>query len=259
MLAVVSAARSGAAAGKEIYASDFNVGGPQTSFARVRGADRAVDANVVALGFASNRVGFGIEKGFGVRVVNSGSFALGAKGIQGGFDSALAGGYRIPIARTHGVMARVGAEGGIFGNKYLWDSMLEVPQLHLGYQWLVPDGSVVDVAMKGGYVLFGRHNVGDAGSQSLDGSPEVGGIGTLHLGPVDLRATYTRFFPRHGAEAVDELESVLCGRTRWLVICETVRYEVGDVRVGPRGDLRSSQVSFIGITLAVPKRKTRLD
>jgi len=60
------------------------------------------------------------------------------KGIQGGFGNAVAGGVRAPFGRNHGLVVRAGGEGSFFGNKYLWDSLLELPQLQLGYQWLVP-------------------------------------------------------------------------------------------------------------------------
>jgi hypothetical protein len=245
---------------KEIHASDFDAGGAQTSFVRVRGSDR--DGDVGALGFSTSRVGFGYEKGIAVRVVNTGSLAFGAKGIQGGIDSAAAGGYRFGIGRAHGIVVRGGYEAGFFGNKYLWDSMLELPQVQLGYQWLglVPDSQVVDVAMKGGYVLFGRFDPGAEATRRLDGAPEVGAIASLHLGAFDLRAIYTRTYARHAGGPIDQLEGALCGRALRLIVCETVRYEVGDVRLpGLEGELRTSRVSFLGLRIGLAKKKSQFD
>ena len=167
-------------------ATDITVVGVRGGVTRVRGGDRS--GEVSALGISVTHVGFGLEGLFSVRAVNTGSLAAGANGIEGGLGQAVAGGLRAPFGKNHGLVTRLGLEFGFFGNKYLWDSAIELPQLQLGYQWLVPR-SVIDVAMKGGYVIVGRHNTGDAGSRDLDGSLELGAIGALHVGAVDLRAS----------------------------------------------------------------------
>jgi hypothetical protein len=225
----------------------------------VRGSDR--NADVAALGFSTSRVGYGYEKGFAVRVVNTGALAFGAKGIQGGVDSAAAGGYRVPLGPYQGIVLRGGYEGAFFGNTYLWDSSLEVPQLQLGYQWLglYPRAQVVDVALKGGYVLFGRFDPGDEAKRRLDGSPEVGGIASIHLGLLDVRAIYTRTYARHDGGPVDQVEGALCARVLSLIVCETMRYEVGDVRLPSSGALRSAEVSFVGLRVGTAKRKPRFE
>lgn len=253
---------------KEVNASDFNTGGLQTTLMRVRGSDRAGELG--AFGIGANRVGFGYEKGVAVRVVNVGSLAVGSKGLQGGIDSALAGGYRFSFDKNHGPVVRGGLHIALFGNKWLWDSMIELPQVHLGYQWLVPyfdladsrraedAPKLVDVAMKGGYILIGRHHTGDAARRDTSGALELGGIASLHLGWLGIRASYTRIFPRHGGSELDQLDASLCGVTSRFFLCQTIRYEVGGVRTLD-GVLRDSQVSMLGLTIGFTKKKGRLD
>jgi hypothetical protein len=248
------------ASAREVQASDVEMIGLQTSFTRVRGSDR--DAEIGALGLSMSRVGFGFEKGFGVRVVNTGSLALGDKGLQGGLGTALAGGFRLPVHKTHGVVLRGGYDASFFGNKYVWSSMIELPQMQLGYQWLTPSkdasGSMVDVVAKGGYLWLGRHNTGDAGVRKLDASWELGGAGSLHMGPVNMRVTYTHIVLGERNAPVDQVEAAICGQTKRVFVCETLRYEVGDVRV-PGGTLAPSRVSFLGLTVGLMKQRGRLD
>lgn len=243
--ALVMASRSAAA--REIDATDVTEPGLHAALTQVRGGDK--NAQLGAFGITNSHVGFGYERPGTIRVINTATLAGGADGIEGGIANAVAGGVRAPFGKNHGLVLRGGGEASIFGNKYLWDSLLELPQLQLGYQWLVP-GSVADAAMKGGYVLLGRHNTGDGATRNLGASFEWGAIATLHLGPVDLRGAYTRVYPRYGGTPVDLLEGAFCGNARPIVVCTDFRYERGDVRV-PEGALRDARVSYLGLTLGL--------
>lgn len=244
-LALALTLTSSRAIAKEVDATDVTATGVHGGLTEVRGGDR--DAQNGAFGLAMTHVGFGYERPATIRAVNTLSLAGGAHGIEGGFGNAVAGGVRAPFGRHHGLVVRGGGEGSFFGNKYLWNSLLELPQLQLGYQWLVP-ASVADLAMKGGYVLLGRHNTGDGAVRDLGGALEWGGIGNVHMGPVDLRASYARIYPRHGGSPVDLLEGVFCGNAEGIVLCTDVRYEQGDVRV-PGAGLRDAKVSYVGMTV----------
>lgn len=237
---------SGAAAQtRQIEATDIGISGLHAALTQVRGGDK--NADLAAFGFSNSHIGFGYEKPGTIRVVNTASLAFGAKYIEGGFGNAVAGGARLPFGRTHGLVVRGGFEGGFFGNRYLWDSVFELPQLQLGYQWLVP-GSVVDAALKGGYVMLGRHNTGDGATRNLGASFEWGAVANMHLGPFDLRTTYTRFNPRYGGTPVDELEGAFCGIAGTFVLCTDYRYERGDVRV-PDGSLQDARISYVGLSV----------
>lgn len=230
-------------------ATDVTVAGLRAGLTKVRGGDRNGEVGTVGVSFT--HVGFGLEGPVSVRVINTAALAGGAAGIEGGMAQAFAGGVRAPFGKTHGLVARGGLEFAFFGNKYLWDSMLEFPQVQLGYQWLVPR-SVVDVAMKGGYVLLGRHNTGDAASQELDGSFEWGAIGALHIGAFDVRASHTRVLVRGGGAPFDLVEAAFCGHASPvpIVLCTDVRYELGDVRLLDQS-LRAAVVSYVGLTVGI--------
>ncbi len=247
VLASVLILGSRSARAKEIDATDVTESGLHAGLTRVRGGDK--NTQLGAFGISNSHVGFGYERPGTIRVINTASLAGGADGIEGSFTNAVAGGVRAPFGKHHGLVLRGGGEASIFGNRYLWDSLLELPQLQLGYQWLVP-GSVADLATKGGYVLLGRHNTGDSGVRDLGGAVEWGGIGTLHLGPVDLGASYTRIYPRHGGTPVDLVETAFCGNAKPILVCTNVRYERGDVRV-PDGSLQDARVSYVGLTIGL--------
>ena len=246
-LAVASLLASGVASAQSrpIEATDVAISGLHAALTQARGGD--TNADLAAFGVTSSHIGFGYEKPGTIRVVNTAVLAIGAKGIEGGFSNAVAGGVRVPFGRSHGVVLRGGAEGTIFGNKYLWDSLLELPQLQVGYQWLVPR-SVADVALKGGYVLLGRHNTGDGATRNLGASFEWGAVANLHLGPFDLRTTYSRIYARYGGTPVQELEGAFCGIARTFTLCTDYRHERGDVRV-PDGALKDARISYLGFTV----------
>jgi len=228
-------------------ATDVYIGGLDGSVTHAHGGDR--DGRLGALGLASSHNGFGFEDPLTVRVTNTASIGTDGHGFQGGLGTALAGGPRLSLGKNHGVFARGGIEGYFFGNRCLWDSLLEFPQGQLGYQWLVPR-SVVDVAFKGGYVLAGRHNTGDSAMRELDGSFEIGAIGAVHLGSLDLRVNYTRVLVDNGATPVDMFEGAACGIGWVIALCTNVRYEVGDALLQD-GSLRPARVSFVGLTAGV--------
>src|SRR5215203_2790697 len=127
-LALVTAAwalLSRPAEAREIEATDVAISGLHASLTQARGGDK--NADLAAFGISNTHVGFGYEKPGTIRVVNTFLLAGGAKGIEGGFGNAVAGGVRAPFGKNHGLVVRAGFEGSFFGNKYLWDSLLELP------------------------------------------------------------------------------------------------------------------------------------
>jgi len=245
VLLAAHALRAAPAEAKDVDATDVTESGLHAALTHTRGGDK--DARVGYVGLSNSHVGFGYEKPGTIRVINTGAIAFGEHGIEGGIGNAVAGGVRVPFGKNHGLVVRGGGELTFFGNRYLWYSLFELPQLQLGYQWLVPD-RVADLALKGGYVLLGRHNTGDSGVRDLAGSPEWGAIGSLHLGPIDLRVTFTQIYPRHGGTPVNVFDGAFCGNPLPLTLCTDVRYETGDVRL-PDGALRDARVSYVGMTL----------
>ena len=84
-------------------------------------------------------------------------------GGQGGFEGALAGtldlGYRVPVAEDHGPFGRIGIDGRLQGNDLLYFSMLELPRLTLGWQYL-KGKTVLEAGARGGAILAGLYDPG---------------------------------------------------------------------------------------------------
>lgn len=247
-------ARETTRSSKDVDATDVTESGIHAAVTTVQGADRG-DGRLAYYGFSSSHVGYGYEAPATIRVVNNGGIAFGAHGVEGGIDNSVTGGVRAPFGKNHGLVVRGGFEGNFFGNKYLWDSRLELPEFQLGYQWLVP-GKVVDFAMKGGYILLGRHNAGDAGERRTDGSLEWGGVGTIHFKNLDLRADYSRIYPRHAGNTVNQVGYAFCGNRKPFTVCTDFRYEVGQVYL-PDAQLHDSRVTYVGLTFGFELEKKK--
>lgn len=228
-------------------ATDVYIAGVSTALTRARGGDR--DLELTAVGLWTSHVGFGFERPISIRVINSASLAGGSHGVQGGLGTAVAGGPRLSLGKNHGLFARGGIDAFFFGNQYLWDSSIELPQAQAGYQWLVPK-AVVDVALKGGLILVGRHNTGDSGMRALDQSFEWGAIGSVHLGPMDINVSYTHLQGRGGGKPIELFEGALCGLARPFAVCTQLRYGVGD-ELFPDLSARFTRLTFAGMTVGI--------
>ena len=235
---------SASAADTKTPFTDVTNGGLHGGLMTIRGGDR--DANAEFFGLDSSHIGFGFEKPFTVRVINTGRLGFGAKGLDGGLGNELSGGLA-----WHGFLARLGLDGTFYGNKYLWDSRLEIPQIQVGWQHLVI-GTVADFAWKGGFILWGRHNTGDGDHLNLDQRFESGGVATVHLWPVDLRASYSHVFVKGENRDVDVLEGQFCGRPQVIQICTDLRYEYADTR-RPEG-IEGVRIGYVGITIGIQQK-----
>ncbi len=244
LVVALSLPTSALAADQNTPFTDVTNGGLHAAVTTIRGGDR--DANAEFFGFDSSHIGFGFERPVTVRVINTGRLGVGAKGLDGGLGNELSGGFAY-----HGFLARLGLDATVYGNKYLWDSRLEIPQIQAGWQHLVL-GSVVDFAWKGGLILWGRHNTGDGDHLDLDQLFEMGGVGTVHLWPVDLRANYTHVFVKGENRDVDQLEGQFCGRPNFIQICTDFRYEYSDTR-RPTG-IEGVRIGYVGITIGLQQK-----
>lgn len=107
------------------------------------------------------------------------TLALGymSGGIAGEMSVDVAAGTHIMLGASHGPVVRGGLRARLLGNDALYDSLIELPQAQLGYQWL--QGPLqLELAARGGLMLDGRlflpgvrHNFGL--------QPEIGAYSTL--------------------------------------------------------------------------------
>ncbi len=180
--------------------------------------------------------------------VRMGHFAMlgvGPDGVEGGIGADYALGVRVPLGRHHGPLARLGLRGHLLGDSELYSSMIELPELQLGYQLL--DKHVhLEIAGRGGAVLVGRYNAGD-GRRKLGNAPEYGGYATLRWEDVQLELDATRVALR-SRTPVDSLAGRLCGVASPVGLCLDARFYRGDVQLDA-GGTRAVRSVYLGFAV----------
>ena len=125
-----------------------------------------VKDSTLGIGFAGSADAYALDG----TTHGSSYFMLG--GGEGGFEGALAGtidiGYWHAFDDVHGPFVRIGFDGRLQGNDLLYFSMLELPRLTLGYQYL-KNKTVIEGGARGGAVLAGLYDPGEAGRRALNG------------------------------------------------------------------------------------------
>lgn len=177
--------------------------------------------------------------------------ALG--GGPGGFDGGLgvdaAIGYEPLFGDHHGPFARVGIRAHAFYGQHFHTSVLELPQMQLGYSYL-RHALHLEAGARTGPVLTGRYGVDGGTTTSLGGSFEVGGYVALGARPVrlDLEASRVRLDP--GPEGpVESLEALLCGALARPNICLRAS-GMRATLVGIAGPTRAT-AAYLGLTVGI--------
>jgi len=180
-------------------------------------------------------------------------FALG--GGEAGFEGALGGtidvGYRIDVAPTHGPFGRIGFDGRLQGNDLLYLSMLELPRVTLGWQYL-EGRTVMEIGLRGGPIITGRYKMADEGRRSLSRSLEWGGFVAAQVDFVRLDVSAMRIEARQtlNGEPVDLGRAALCGVGGKFGVCLEGMLLRGDADMGAAaGGVRSTTSSFVGLTI----------
>jgi hypothetical protein len=104
----------------------------------------------------------------------------GGAGFEGALQGGLAGGFRIPFGERHGPVFRAGAFGYLRGNDAFYASLLELPQVQIGYQYL-RGATVFELGATSGAVLTGRFRAGEAETRVLGAGLEVGAYAAVHI------------------------------------------------------------------------------
>src|SRR5690606_31617268 len=149
----------------------------------------------------------------------------------------------------HGPFSRIGGRAQLFGNEELYASLVELPELQLGYQ-LLRKNLHVELAARGGAVLVGRYSPDDA-RRPLGKAFEWGGLLSLRVDAIHLDVEFMRIEARASDPdtPVDVLSGMLCGAAFPLGVCFDARRYSGDVR--PRASLSPLEVTstYFGITI----------
>lgn len=227
----------------------LSVAGVRASTTRI--ASPFSTANALGLAFAGSADSYALDG----TTHASASWVLG--GGEAGFEGMLAGtidlGYRLDVTERQGPFGRAGFDGRMQGNDKLYFSMLELPRLTLGWQYL--DGkTVIEAGVRGGPILTGRYNPGDEGYRRLSGSFEYGGFASAQIAFLRMEAVVMRIDARNTGTGrpVDVARGSLCGIAGKVGICSDVMALRGDADMGPRaGGVQTATSTYLGLSIGV--------
>lgn len=184
----------------------------------------------------------------------SGYFMLG--GGEGGFEGALAGtidiGYWHVIDDVHGPFGRIGFDGRLQGNDLLYFSILELPRLTLGYQYL-KNKTVIEGGARGGAVLVGLYDPGEAGRRALNGF-EWGGFVAMQVDFLRIDASAMRIEARNtlNGTPVDVGRGQICVVGGKVGGCLDAMLFRGDAEMRAENSaIRHATAQYLGLTLGV--------
>ncbi len=184
----------------------------QTSLPNSDGAPKGT-----SFSFSARNEGFLFRNG--LTTYHDTHLALGGGGF--GLDGILQGafglGVRIPVAETHGPIARVAFLGALRGNDAYYFSLLDAPQGQFGYQFL--RGRVgFEVAATVGWAIAGRASV-DGIERSRLGGLERGLMATLAVRHLEVSARACRVDLRDEARTLDVGQGSICANALALALC----------------------------------------
>jgi hypothetical protein len=181
-------------------------------------------------------------------------FVLG--GGEAGFEGALAGtidvGYRLPVAEDHGPFGRIGFDGRLQGNDLLYFSILELPRVTLGYQYLKAK-NVVEIGGRGGAVLAGLYDPGEDGRRKLNGF-EWGAFVSAQVDFLRLDVSAMRIEARKtlNGTPVDVGRASFCGVGGKVGVCVDGMLFHGDADMRANdGGIHSTTSTYLGLTVGV--------
>ena len=181
-------------------------------------------------------------------------FMLG--GGQGGFEGALGGtidiGYRLPVSEDHGPFGRIGFDGRLQGNDLLYFSMLELPRLSLGWQYL-KGKTVIEGGARGGAILAGLYDPAEAGRRKLSGF-EWGGFVSAQVEFLRADASFMRIetVKTLNGTPVDVARGQLCGVGGKVGVCLDGMLFRGDAEMRAEAStIRSTTSEYVGLTVGI--------
>ena len=190
-------------------------------------------------------------------VSTRGFHRLGIGGGGGGFEGALlggvAGGIRVPFGERHGPVVRAGLEGYLLGNDAFYASLLELPQLQLGYQYM-RGTTVFEIGAKTGIVLTGRWRGGDSQARHLGGA-EAGAYLAVQVPWVRVGASATRLPTDDRLQSsVDVAQGTLCFMSTPVAICADARAMRADA-INAAGGVSHVQAFYGGLALGLTRER----
>ncbi|MBK8994697.1 MAG: hypothetical protein IPM35_02955 [Myxococcales bacterium] len=193
----------------------------------IRGGETAVHGRDTKAGVSLHSVSTSyVTSRRGGVSARAGHFAFiggGRGGMEGGLGLDVGFGLYHAVGDGHGPFSRLGGRGFLLGNPVFFASLVELPQLQLGYQLLRRDLHL-ELGARGGPVLAGRVNPDDE-RRRLGGSFEWGGHLAVGAGPLNLGIELSHVEPGENDPqgGVDILSALLCGGAGYLGACFDAR------------------------------------
>jgi hypothetical protein len=150
----------------------------------------------------------------------------GGAGLEGTLLGDVAFGFRLPVAEDQGPVLRAGMKGWMIGNDVFYSSLLELPQLQVGWQWS-QGHAVAEIGATGGMALTGRFRSWEEPSRGLGTAFAYGGRASLQIPWVRLSASVERLPPGDSLDSVDVGMTTLCIVASPLAICGDALVEQG--------------------------------
>jgi hypothetical protein len=216
--------------------------------ANVRGSEDAV-----GLMFSAQGETYRLRELWSTRSVYHLAIGGGTAGFEGILLGGWAGGVRIPVtpSRLHGPVLRLGMYGYLRGNDAHYGSLLELPQIQVGYQYQRAR-TVIEVGATGGPVLVGRSRIADTDRRVLGSGFEYGGYLAVQLPWVRLGASVSRLPVKdRWDQPVDVAEGALCGHVQRLALCTDARITATESRAVEGNSLVQTRSFYGGLTLGV--------
>lgn len=177
----------------------------------------------------------------------------GAAGFEGTLLGGWAGGVRIPLSPSgrHGPILRLGVLGYLRGNDAFYGSLLELPQLQVGYQYQ-HGRTLIELGVTSGAVLVGRSRIANTGRRTLGSGFEYGAYGAVQLRWLRLGVSASRIPASDAWDLpLDVVEGALCGRVQRFAICSDARLAAAQAPTPVAGGLIEARSVYAGLTLGV--------
>ncbi|HMI89163.1 MAG TPA: hypothetical protein VK550_34025 [Polyangiaceae bacterium] len=166
---------------------------------------------------------------FGTHGMHRLALGGGGAGFEGTLLGGVTGGFRLPVGERHGPVIRAGVLGYLRGNDAYYASLIDLPQVQVGYQYLYRR-TVIELGATSGAVLTGRFRAGETETRILGAGLEVGAYAALQIPWFRLGLSAMRL-PTNDAlsSPVRTAEGTLCAIATPFAICADARATVTDV------------------------------
>jgi hypothetical protein len=178
----------------------------------------------------------------------------GGAGFEGALLGGMTGGFRIPVGERHGPIFRAGVLGYLRGNDAYYSSLLELPAVEVGYQYL-RGYTVIELGGTTGAVLTGRQRTGDAQTRILGAGIEAGVYAALHVPWLRLGLKASRLPTNDGLSTpVRALEGTICVLSSPFAICADARGTVTDA-LTPNADTSEVRSLYGGLAFGFTRER----